>query len=171
MNPWLSCWGLCYSLLNSREHVYKLRSCFWVSLSGPDTQASCSCARTVNISGPHQGCTFHRQPHITSEPTPNKMTWIKKGIHHTESGESMLQATPEEPNGQPLSLLILKMLLYSGRYRCPHGSEVSGHTSSLLSQHVNFCWAAVVKGVKDSWPPPHHTSVSWLHPSFRKGDR
>ena len=29
------------------------------------------------------------------------MTWIKKGIHHTESGESMAQATPEEPTGQP----------------------------------------------------------------------
>lgn len=147
MNPWLSCWGLSYSLLNSREHVYKLRSCFWVSLSGPDTQASCSWARTVNISGPHQGCTFHRKPHIISEPTPNKMTWIKKGIHHTESGESMLQATPEEPTGQPLSLLILKMLLYTvddtGAHMVQKFLDTRPHSSPNMSISVEQLWSRV----------------------------
>lgn len=178
MSPWLSCWGLSYSRLNSREHEYKLRSCFWVSLSGPETQASCSWARTVNISGPHRGCTFYRKPHITSEPTPDKMTWIKKGIHHIEFGESMAQGpllrsllvSLKLPVSPDLSHLIPKMLLYPVDDTGAHMGTGPGHTSSLLSQHVDFYWAAG-QGCQDSWPRPHHISVSWLLPSFRKGNR
>ena len=170
MNPRLSCWGLSYSLLNSREHMYKLRSCFWVSVSEPETQAPHSRAGTVNISGPQQGCTFYRIPHVTSEPTPNKVMWIKRGVHHTEAGGSMAQepllrrvwpfVDLKLPVSPGLRFLTPEMLLCPGDDTGDHMAQKFLDTCPRSSPTMSVSAEQLVKGVRTPGPQP----LTFLYP-------
>lgn len=91
----------------------------------------------------------------------------QEGIRHTESGESMLQATPEEPNGQPLSLLILKMLLYSVDDTGAHMVQKFLDTRPHSSPNMSISVEQLVKGVRTLAPTPSHLYPDYILPSGR----